>query len=297
MHVSLLGVPVDLGANRRGVDMGPSAIRYALLRERLQDTGCTVEDLGNLPVPDRDSLPRDSHPLEYFSAVLEVNEQLARRVDQVMKRARLPVILGGDHSLAIGSIAGSSTARPGIGLLYFDAHGDFNTLETSPSGNIHGMSLAVAVGEGCRELVECAGLPPKVAPERVVVLGCRDLDARERESLKESPVTVFTMQDIDARGLRAVMEDALALVNAGAQGFHVSFDLDVLDPLQAPGVGTPVAGGLTYREAHLALEMVAETAALAALDMVEVNPILDERNRTAELAVELVISALGKRIL
>lgn len=297
MHVSLLGVPVDLGANRRGVDMGPSAIRYALLRERLQETGCVVEDLGNLQIPERDSLPRDAHALEYFAAVLEVNDQLAGLVAQVMKRGSLPVVLGGDHSLAIGSIAGSSASRPGMGLLYFDAHGDFNTLETSPSGNIHGMSLAVAVGKGCSELVECAGLPPKVDPERVVVLGCRDLDELERESLKQSPVTVFTMQDIDAQGLRSVMIQALAIVNAGGAGFHVSFDLDVLDPLQAPGVGTPVAGGLTYREAHLALEMVAETGGLVALDMVEVNPILDERNRTAELTVELVISALGKRIL
>lgn len=296
MQVKIIGAPVDLGANRRGVDMGPSAIRYALLRERLVEIGHEVEDLGNIAVPERDSLTRRGASLAFLPEILEVNELLAAKVGEALDAGGFPLILGGDHSLAIGGIAGLASRVPSFGLLWFDAHGDFNTPETTTSGNIHGMPLAVAVGRGSEELVNCGGPGPKVAEEKVIIIGVRDLDPQERELLQSSRVTVFTMQDVDERGMREVVREALAIAGAGVEGLYVSFDMDVIDPLEAPGVGTPVRGGITYREAHLAMELIAQSGRLLALDMVEVNPILDCQNQTAELAVELISSALGKRI-
>lgn len=296
MQVKIIGVPVDLGANRRGVDMGPSAIRYALLREKLVEIGHDVEDLGNIPAPERDSLTRRGGSLAYLPEILEVNELLAAKVGEALDAGGFPLILGGDHSISIGGIAGLANRVPSFGLLWFDAHGDFNTPETTTSGNVHGMPLAVAVGRGPGELVQCGGSGPKIAEEKVVIIGVRDLDPQERDLLRSSRVTVFTMQDVDERGMQAVVKEAVAIAGAGAEGLYVSFDVDVIDPLQAPGVGTAVPGGITYREAHLAMELVAQSGRFLALDMVEVNPILDCRNQTAELAVELIASALGKRI-
>lgn len=297
MQVKIVGVPIDLGANRRGVDMGPSAIRYALLGEKLQEIGHEVEDLGNVDVPERDSVPRGDGGPSYLPDILQVNERLAKRVGEILASGGFPLVLGGDHSISIGGIAGVASQVHSFGVLWFDAHGDFNTPETSRSGNVHGMPLAASVGRGPAELVCCAGPAPKVGEENVVIIGTRSLDPEERELLKNSQVTVFTMQDIDERGMRDVVTRGLAIAGRGVQGLYVSFDLDVIDPLQAPGVGTPVRGGITYREAHLAMELVARSGRLLALDIVEVNPILDCRNQTAELAVELITSALGKRIL
>jgi len=266
------------------------------LQEKLREIGHEVEDLGNIAVPERDSLTRKGDSLAYLPEILAVNQLLAAAVGEALDAGGFPLILGGDHSISIGGIAGFASRVPSFGLLWFDAHGDFNTPETTTSGNVHGMPLAVAVGRGSEELVRCAGPGPKVAEEKAVIIGVRDLDPQERELLQNSRVTVFTMQDVDERGMREVVQEALALAGSGVEGLYVSFDMDVLDPLEAPGVGTPVRGGITYREAHLALELIAQSGRLLAMDMVEVNPILDCRNRTAELAVELIASALGKRI-
>jgi arginase len=292
--IAIIGVPIDLGAGRRGVDMGPSAIRYAGLKNRLAQIGYHVRDLGNLSVPLAEQIdpPPTNERLRYLAPIAAVNRELAQRVAAAVTEGAFPLILGGDHSLAIGSITGAARGRR-IGAIWIDAHADFNTPETTPSGNIHGMSLAALVGRGSPAL---AGGGP-LRPEDVALVGVRDIDRLERDTLRQSGVHIFTMHDIDRRGMAAVMDEALARVNASTAGFHVSFDLDALDPTEAPGVGTPVSGGLSAREAHLALELVAGTARMLSLDLVEVNPILDNRNATAEHAVELALSALGKSIL
>ncbi|MGI6574374.1 MAG: arginase [bacterium] len=300
MQVKIVGVPIDLGANRRGVDMGPSAIRYALLREKIAEIGHQVEDLGNIEVPERDSLPQHivrADNLKHLPEILEVNRHLAEVVAKIMAAGDFPLVLGGDHSISIGTIAGLASQVESLGVIWFDAHGDFNTPATTSSGNIHGMPLAISVGRGAVELVNCGTNKVKVKEKNVVIIGARDLDPEEKQLLQSSEVTVFTMQDIDERGMRQVVKEGIEIAGSGVEGIHVSFDLDVIDPMQAPGVGTPVRGGITYREAHLAMELVAQSDKLLALDMVEVNPILDYRNQTAELAVELITSALGKRIL
>ncbi|AGB40237.1 arginase [Halobacteroides halobius DSM 5150] len=295
MEVKVLGVPTDFGANRRGVDMGPSAIRYANLVSSLEDMDLVVDDLGDIRVPVINN-EANKEEAKFLSQVIDVCQELALIVSKIAKQDKLPVILGGDHSITIGSVAGMAQVKE-MGLIWFDAHGDFNTLKTSESGNIHGMPLATIVGRGVKELVECGGITPKVKEKNTVIVGVRDLDKEERQLLKESEVTVFTMDDIDRLGIYKVMSQAIRIIGSQTAGVHISFDLDVLDPLEAPGVGTPVKGGLTYREAHLALEMIAEANIVASLDLVEVNPILDQGNQTAELAVELIASALGKRIL
>lgn len=298
MRVAILGVPIDLGAGRRGVDMGPSAIRYAGLSRRLQDLGHQVVDFGNLTTPmvETTPLPPPDSRLRYLEPIAEVCQRLAELVADIAAQAMLPLILGGDHSLAIGSASGSARGRR-LGLIWIDAHADFNDETTTPSGNIHGMPLAVLTGRGPPLLAGLAGKTPAFDPARVVLIAVRDLDPLEREALRTSAITVFTMHEIDRRGMAAVMEQALTIATRGTDGFHLSFDLDVVDPREAPGVGTPVSGGISAREAHLAMELIAENGALRSLDIVEVNPILDERNATAELAVELALSALGKRIL
>lgn len=293
--IALIGVPVDLGAGRRGVDMGPSAIRYAGLAEQLRALEHRVVDLGNLAVPMAELIPQpDPHErLRYLGPLADLNRGLADKVALAVDGGAFPLIIGGDHSLAIGSIRGSARRRR-IGVIWIDAHGDFNTAETTPSGNIHGMSLAVVTGRGHTDLV---GLSAAVSDAQVALVGARDLDPHEQVALRASGIRVFTMHDIDRRGMAAVLEDAIAYASHGTEGFHLSLDLDALDPTEAPGVGTPVPGGLSYRETHLAMEMVAESGRMLSMDLVEVNPILDTHNRTAEHAVAFALSALGKRIL
>lgn len=296
MHISLLGVPMDLGADRRGVDMGPSAIRYAGLGDKLRAMGHDVEDLDDVRVPGPEARDVGDSHLKYLDPIVAVSAQTSDSVAEQVTGGRLPVILGGDHSIALGSVSGVARARGPIGVIWFDAHADFNTHKTSPSGNIHGMILAALAGFGDPRLVNAAGPGPHVDPRRVAIVGARDLDPGERMLLRKAGVHVYTMTDLDRRGMTAVTREAIKRVNEGTNGLHVSFDMDVVDPSEAPGVGTPVPGGVTYREAHLAMELVAESGTLTSLDVVEVNPILDRENRTAILAAELVLSATGKRI-
>lgn len=295
--IAIIGTPVDLGAGRRGVDMGPGAIRYAGLKERLEGLGHSVRDLGNVAVPQAEQFepPAPGEKLRYLDALLQVNHELAQLVTTAVAAGEFPLILGGDHSLAIGSINGVARGRR-IGVIWVDAHGDFNTPETTPSGNIHGMGVAALTGRGDTRLVQLMGTAPVLRDSDVVMVGIRDLDIEEREALRHSGIQVFTMHDIDRRGLASVMEEALMRVSMGTAGIHVSLDMDALDPAEAPGVGTPVLGGISYREAHLAMEMIAQSGKLLSMDLVEVNPILDAHNVTAELAVEFALSALGKRI-
>jgi len=299
--IEVIGVPVDLGAGRRGVDMGPSAIRIAELEARLEQLGHQVEDFGDLDVMIPETQQVGQGKLRYKGPILATCQELCRQVERSLGEGRMPLVLGGDHSLAIGSIAGSTGhfAKQGeqLGVIWFDAHGDANTPETTPSGNIHGMSLAVSLGLGDADLVQIGGRAPKVLPRNVVLIGIRDLDSGERETLKKSGVTVYTMRDVDERGMRDVVDEAIRLASDGTAGVHLSFDLDVVDPEDAPGTGTPVWGGISYREAHLAMEMFHDRANIVALDLVEVNPVLDNQNMTGILAAELAQSALGKTIL
>ncbi|MFB6152734.1 MAG: arginase [Halodesulfurarchaeum sp.] len=301
--VRIIGAPTDYGANRRGVDMGPSAIRYAGLADEIESAGATCLDGGDLltPIveePGTDPMAGDVNA-RHLGAVEEVNTRLGDEVAGALEASEFPLVLGGDHSVAIGTLNGSGRDSA-IGVIWFDAHGDFNTPETSPSGNVHGMPLAAALGKGYFEDVTWA-TASGLSEENVVFVGLRDLDSSEREGIRNSSATAFTMSDVDARGLSEVIDEAVDIAAAGVDGIHVSLDLDWLDPHEAPGVGTPVRGGVSYREAHAALEAVAEHDArydiLRSMELVEVNPILDERNRTAEMAAELAASALGKRIL
>lgn len=299
--VTFIGAPLDLGAGRRGVDMGPSAFRVADIDRKIRELGHEVTDAGDLKV----SIPETQVPgdprLKYLAEIREVCEALRDKVEQVLEGGGVPVALGGDHSIAIGTIAGVSRhfSKRGakIGLIWFDAHGDANTAETSPTGNIHGMPLAVALGLGEPSLVELGASNPMVEGSRAAVIGLRDVDSEERANLKRLGIGTFTMRDVDERGMRAVMEEAIKRASTGTAGIHVSFDMDGIDPEHAPGVGTPVPGGLSYREAHLAMEMLADTGKVVSAELVEVNPILDHRNGTAMLGVELLASLLGKRIL
>jgi arginase len=296
-HVSIIGAPLDLGQSRRGVDMGPSAIRYAGLEERLSRIGLEVRDRGNVTTPTPEALVVIDERARYLPEILETSSRLAAVVEEVVGEGSRPLVLGGDHSVALGTLAGlaASAGQPG-GVVWIDAHGDLNTPESSPSGNVHGMPLAAVLGR-CGAWFEHAGLVlPAVDPARVVLVGIRSLDEEERVFLRDAQVRVFTMSDIDRIGIERAMRDALARV-AGPGFVHVSLDLDALDPEVAPGVGTPVPGGLTYREAHLACELVAESGIVGSLEVVEANPILDRENTTALTAVELVASALGQTIL
>jgi arginase len=298
VQIDLIGVPLDFGQGRRGVDMGPSAIRYAGLQQAMEALGHQVEDRGNIPVPVRESCPPGDPALKYMDAIVQVQGRLADRVAESMGGGRFPLVLGGDHSLAAGSVMGALRQRK-LGLIWLDAHGDFNTHETSLSGNIHGMPLAALCGRGAEALVTLGGreaLGPRIAPRNVAVVGVRDLDVEERVLLRASGVNVYSMEAIDRLGIREAMRLAIEAAFDGTDGIWLSLDLDVIDPTFAPGVGTPVMGGLTYREAHLAVELIADTGRLAGMDLVEVNPILDRENMTGRLAVELAASALGKRI-
>jgi arginase len=300
-RVTLIGVPLDLGAGRRGVDMGPSALRVAEVDAKIAALGYDVDDWGDLPVKIQETQGPGDPRLKYLREILDVCGLLRDRVGDALAAGSLPVVLGGDHSVAMGTIAGLArhfaARREKVGLVWFDAHADANTAETSPSGNIHGMPFAVALGHGDPSLVGLAGARPMVEAAHAALVGIRDVDPRERETVKASGVGTFTMRDIDERGMRSVMEGAIRRATTGTAGLHVSFDLDGIDPDFAPGVGTPSPGGLSYREAHLAMEMLADTGKVISAELVEVNPILDQRNGTAVLAVELLCSLLGKKIL
>ncbi len=299
--VHIIGVSLDLGGNRRGVDMGPSAFRIAGLAERLSALGIAVVDAGDLvaPIPEIKTFGDPSK--KYIREIARVCDRLYKTSLAVLDSGGLPVVLGGDHSLGAGSVAATADhlRRDGtpLGLIWVDAHGDMNTPATSSSGNVHGMPLAALLGSEPAELSRIGGFSPKVTPDRTVLIGIRNLDEREKERIRESGVHVFTMKDIDRAGIAAIAEQAIAIAGKDNGGLHVSFDLDVCDPSIAPGVGTPVKGGFNYREAHMFMEMVADSGLLRALDLVEVNPILDDRNMTAILGVELAASALGQKIL
>ncbi|MFB6081473.1 MAG: arginase [Halanaeroarchaeum sp.] len=299
--VRIIGAPTDYGANRRGVDMGPSAIRYAGLDSQIREAGADCSDAGDLLAPlveERSEVDTEMNA-RHLEAVREVNTRLADEVADTLASGETPLVLGGDHSVAIGTLAGSARDAE-IGVVWFDAHGDFNTPGTSPSGNVHGMPLAAALGRGEFADVEWANAPG-LREENVVLVGLRDLDDTERRQIRDSRATAYTMSDIDARGIGDVVDEAMDVAASGVDGVHVSLDLDWLDPNEAPGVGTPVRGGVTYREAHAAMELLADTDerydVLRSLELVEVNPILDERNQTAEMAAELAASAFGKAIL
>lgn len=299
--VHLLGVPLDLGAGRRGVDMGPSAIRIAGLGERIAALGREVVDRGNIDAPMQETNAPGDARKKYIREISAVCQSLYERSYEILREGGLPVVLGGDHSLGAGSVAATAAyarerEKP-LGLLWIDAHGDMNTPGSSGSGNVHGMPLAALLGNEPAELASIGGFSPKVRPERTVLIGIRNLDEREKDIVRASGVHVFTMKDIDRLGIAAVTEQAIAIATRGTAGVHVSFDVDVCDPAIAPGVGTPVKGGLDYREAHMVMEMLAESEAVLAVDVVEVNPILDVRNTTAEVATELVLSVLGMAIL
>jgi arginase len=296
MKAAIIGAPLDLGAGRRGVDMGPSAIRYAGLEERLRALGVDCVDHGNVATAVAEATTEHDERARFLPAIRVTCERVAELVGAALADDRVPIVLGGDHSIALGTLGGLAARRGPGAVLWFDAHGDLNTPATTPSGNVHGMPLAAALGRGGSGFESAAWTLPAVVPERVAVIGARDLDPGERELVRELELPVYTMSEVDRRGIQDVVADALGRA-AGAPFVHVSLDMDGLDPDVAPGVGTAVRGGLTYREAHLAMEMVAESGLLCCLEIVEVNPILDRHNATAALAVELAASAFGARTL
>jgi len=299
--VSILGVPLGYGASMAGVDMGPAALRVARLNQRIANLGYSVRDLGDLRLERPQVIPQQGDKLKYVQEISAACEQLAREVEAIMTAEELPLILGGDHSIAIGSIAGVGSfyrkRQEPLGLIWFDAHADMNTPESTPSGNIHGMPLAVLLGFGAPELTGVGGFSPKLDPKLSVHIGARDIDPGERELINQLGLRFITMREIDERGMAACMDEAITIASRASAGYSVTFDVDVLDPGDAPGSGTLVRGGLTYREAHLAMEKIAEAGGMQSLEVVEINTALDINNKTAELGVELILSALGKTIL
>jgi len=299
--IRVIGVPLDLGQSRRGVDMGPSAVRVAGLQARLEELGHSVEDAGNVAVALPEQKEEGDPHAKYLKEITATCTKHAELVLKTLEAGKVPVVLGGDHSVAAGTVAGVAQfyrrREQKIGLIWIDAHTDINTPETSPSGNVHGMPLAATMGLGPAELTNIFDFSPKVNPENCVLVGVRDIDAIEKANVRRAGISVLTMRDIDERGMRAVMEDALRIAGHGTVGYHVSLDMDWIDPEVAPGVGTPVRGGATYREAHLAMEIIADHGRMLSFEAVEVNPVIDEHNRTADLAVELTLSAFGKKIL
>lgn len=298
--VEIIGVPVDLGANMRGANMAPAAIRIAELHHKIRVLGYEIKDIGDLEVPVRDTLSEAASQQKYLTQIHRICEELEEIVHDAAAARRIPIVLGGDHCIAMGTIAGISRyyreRHESLGLIWIDAHADINSPSSSVTGNIHGMPLSVVMGSGHPELVQVGGFAPKVRPENVALIGIRMLDGAEKDILRKSGVRYFTMREIDERGMANVMKDALAVVGKGTSGVHLSFDLDGVDPLYAPGVSTPVTGGLSYREAHLALEMLAESGLLCSMEFVELNPMTDLQHKTAQLTVELIQSALGKSI-
>src|SRR4051794_7711810 len=300
-HVAIIGAPLDLGQDRRGVDMGPSALRVANLNTRIASLGYEVEDCGNVHVEQKEAAPPGEPHAKYLPQIATACAALADRVEAALSHDKMPLVLGGDHSVAIGTVTGVArhyrAGGESIGLIWLDAHADMNTPGSSPSGNIHGMPLACILGDGPDALAGMLGYRAKVDPRNTVIVGLRDVDASEKPQVRGSGVSTFTMRDIDERGLRSVMAEAIAIATDGAAGLHLSLDMDFCDPIEAPGVGTPVRGGATYREAHLALEMICDSRHMVSMEVVEVNPVIDQQNRTADFAVELIMSGLGKHIL
>lgn len=295
--LSIIGMPMDLGQMRRGVDMGPSAIRYAGINERLRPLFDDVHDLGDIPIGRPEVVVDKESNLRNLDLVAEKNTLLAEKVDEVIQAGSFPLVLGGDHSIAIGTLAGVAKHYKNLGVIWYDAHGDLNTAETSPSGNIHGMPLAVSIGLGHPLLTDIGGYTPKVKPEHIVIIGARSLDEGEKILIQEKGIKVFTMHEIDRLGMAKVMEETIAYLKDKTDGVHLSLDLDGLDPMDAPGVGTPVMGGISYRESHLAMEMLEESGLITSAEFVEVNPILDEKNKTAQAAVALMGSLFGEKLL
>jgi arginase len=298
--VSIIGVPSDLGANMRGANIGPSAVRIAGLHEKLKMMGCDIEERGDIVVPLREMLSAEEVSSKHRNSILKICETLGEEVYRSLKSGRKPIVLGGDHSIGMGTIAGVSKFtrenNSSMGLIWIDAHADMNTPNTTHTGNIHGMPLSVALGLGYPDLVNLQGFSPKVKPQNVALIGIRTLDSEEKEICRKSGIRYFTMREIDERGMHTVMQEALAVATNGTSGFHVSFDLDGIDPLYAPGVSTPVTGGISYREAHLILEMMADTQKLLSMEFVELNPMCDVEHKSARLVVDLIQSALGKSI-
>ncbi|MCM3571061.1 arginase [Neobacillus mesonae] len=295
--LSIIGMPMDLGQMRRGVDMGPSAIRYAGINERLKPLFDEIADLGDIPIGRPEVTVDEESNLRNLDLVAEKNALLAEKVDEIIQSGYFPLVLGGDHSIAIGTLAGVAKHYKQLGVIWYDAHGDLNTAETSPSGNIHGMPLAACIGLGHRLLTEIGGYSPKLKPENVVIIGARSLDAGERALIKEKGIKVYTMHEIDRMGMAKVMEETIDYLKDKTDGVHLSLDLDGLDPSECPGVGTPVMGGISYRESHLAMEMLEESKLITSAEFVEVNPILDEKNKTASVAVGLMGSLFGEKLL
>jgi len=295
--VRIVGVPLDLGADRRGIDMGPDALRNDGLVEALERLGIEIQDTGNIQLPPRPINKKRDARLKNYDEVISACKKVRDFVGKSIDDGYFPLVIGGDHSIAMGTTAALSMHYKKIGIIWIDAHGDFNTEETTVSGNIHGMSFATSCGRGSKNLVGQMGVRTNVCEGKCVLVGARDMDPLERELLKQSDVTVFTMRDIDEQGMYAVMKKALKIACDGADALHVSFDIDVMDPMEAPGVGTPVQGGMTYREAHLAMEMISECKIFRSLEIVELNPILDRQNITGKLAIGLISSAFGKKIL
>ena len=299
--IRVIGVPLDLGQSRRGVDMGPSAVRVAGLEARLEAIGHEVEDGGNVPVAIPEQKKEGDTRAKYLKEITATCTKHAELVLKTLEAGKVPLALGGDHSMAAGTVSGVAEfyrrQNQRVGLIWIDAHTDINTPDSSPSGNVHGMPLAALMGLWQGDLANIYNFSPKVKPENCVLVGVRDIDAVEKENVRKAGIGVFTMRDIDERGMRTVMEEALRLAGRGTAGYHISLDMDWVDPEDAPGVGTPVRGGATYREAHLAMEIIADHGRMLSLEIVEVNPVIDEHNRTADLAVELTLSAFGKKIL
>lgn len=295
--LSIIGMPMDLGQMRRGVDMGPSAIRYAGINERLKPLFDEIHDMGDIPIGRPEVVVDQESNLRNLDLIAEKNTLLADKVDEAIQSGYFPLILGGDHSIAIGTLAGVAKHYKNLGVIWYDAHGDLNTAETSPSGNIHGMPLAVSIGLGHPLLTEIGGYSPKIKPENVVIIGARSLDAGEKMLIKEKGIKVYTMHEIDRMGMAKVMEETIAYLQEKTDGVHLSLDLDGLDPSECPGVGTPVMGGISYRESHLAMEMLEEAKLITSAEFVEVNPILDEKNKTASIAVGLMGSLFGEKLL
>ena len=295
MQIRIIGAPMDLGADRRGVDIGPSAIRYAGLSDHLRRLGYVTHDIGNIVIPQPESQTEGNPQLKYLEPIVRASKELEHVVSTAFAEGEFPLILGGDRSIALGSISAAIQQHTTLGVIWIDAHPDFNTAETSPSGNIHGMILAALTGLGDSHLTAVGG-PTRLDPTHIAIVGARDIDAGEQNLLRTHHVHVFTMSDIDRCGISDIMKQAIAVAGQNDNPIHLSLDMDALDPCEAPGVGTPVRGGLSYREAHLAMEMIADTHQLSSMDVVEVNSILDRENATAQLAVELILSALGKKI-
>lgn len=296
-EISIIGVPSDYGQRRRGVDMGPSAIRYAGVAERLSLLGYLVNDEGDIRVLQELETKNEDRTLRNLQEVIKLSSELAVAVNNAVKKNEVPLILGGDHSIAIGTLAGLGNHYENLGVIWFDAHADINTPDSTPSGNIHGMPLAISLGLGDERLTHLMGYAPKIKKENIIIIGARSIDDGERVLIKELGIKVYTMHEIDRLGMTYVMEDAISyLKGRHVDGVHLSLDLDALDPLYTPGVGTPVLGGITYRESHLAMEMLQEAGFISSAEFVEVNPILDERNRTADVAVALIGSLFGETL-